>query len=43
MMGFGGKYNLYFFDLYAVPWHDFQGVYDFDITVDYGYEKAWIN
>ena len=23
-MGFGGKYNFYFFDLYSVPWHDTQ-------------------
>ena len=25
LMGFGGRYNFYFFDLYAVPWHTLQG------------------
>ena len=25
LMGYGGRYNFYFFDLYAVPWHGFQG------------------
>ena len=24
-MGYGGKHNLYFFDLYAVPWESYQG------------------
>ncbi len=24
LMGYGGNYNLYFFDLYAVPWADFD-------------------
>jgi len=41
MMGFGGKYNFYFFDLYAVPWDDFQGFYDFDLTDEYGYDPKW--
>jgi len=26
LMGYGGKYNMYFFDLYAVPWDDWQGL-----------------
>lgn len=26
LMGYGGRHNLYFFDLYAVPWHGFQGI-----------------
>ncbi|MDA1346636.1 MAG: hypothetical protein O3C48_05405 [Crenarchaeota archaeon] len=43
MMGFGGKYNFYFFDLYSVPWHDWQGWYDLDPTDDYGYDKTWKN
>ncbi len=43
MMGFGGKYNFYFFDLYAVPWHGFQGFYDYDLEDDYGYDKKWNN
>ena len=43
MMGFGGKYNFYFFDLYAVPWHDTQGFQDFDLTDDWGYDKTWNN
>lgn len=25
LMGYGGQYNSYFFDLYAVPWDDLQG------------------
>lgn len=29
LMGYGGKHNTYFFDLYAVPWDDFQGVPEF--------------
>jgi len=43
MMGFGGKYNFYFFDLYAVPWDDWQGWFDFDLTDEYGYDKTWNN
>ncbi len=43
MMGFGGKYNFYFFDLYAVPWEDSQGWYDYDLKDDYGYDKKWNN
>ena len=43
MMGFGGKYNFYFFDLYAVPWDDWQGWFDYDLTDEYGYDKAWNN
>ncbi len=31
LMGYGGNYNLYFFDLYAVPWDDWQG---FDFLYD---------
>ena len=26
LMGYGGKYNTYFFDLYAAPWDDYQGI-----------------
>ncbi|ARS64443.1 hypothetical protein NMSP_0823 [Candidatus Nitrosomarinus catalina] len=44
MMGFGGKYNFYFFDLYSVPWHDIQGFPDSDPTDDWGfYDKTWDN
>lgn len=43
MMGFGGKYNFYFFDLYSVPWHGFQGFPDYDLTDDYGYDRKWNN
>jgi hypothetical protein len=44
MMGFGGKYNFYFFDLYSVPWHDTQGFPDSDPTDDWGwYDKTWNN
>jgi len=44
MMGFGGKYNFYFFDLYSVPWHDTQGFPDSDPTDDWGwYDKTWDN
>jgi hypothetical protein len=44
MMGFGGKYNFYFFDLYSVPWHDTQGFTDLDPTDDWGsYDKTWNN
>ena len=44
MMGFGGKYNFYFFDLYSVPWHDTQGYPDIDPTDDEGwYDKTWSN
>lgn len=43
MMGFGGKYNFYFFDLYAVPWEDSQGWYDYDLEDDYGYDRHWNN
>ncbi|MBC8502638.1 MAG: hypothetical protein H8D35_05870, partial [Nitrosopumilus sp.] len=43
MMGFGGKYNFYFFDLYAVPWEDSQGWYDYDLKDDYGYDRHWNN
>ncbi len=43
MMGFGGKYNFYFFDLYAVPWEDSQGWFDYDLEDDYGYDKKWNN
>ena len=43
MMGFGGKHNFYFFDLYSVPWHPFQGWYDFDLEDEYGYDKKWNN
>jgi len=44
MMGFGGKYNFYFFDLYSVPWHDTQGFPDIDPTDDEGwYDKTWDN
>ena len=43
MMGFGGKYNFYFFDLYAVPWDGNQGWFDLDLTDNYGYDKAWEN
>ena len=44
MMGFGGKYNFYFFDLYSVPWHDTQGFPDLDPTDDEGwYDKTWSN
>ena len=43
MMGFGGKYNFYFFDLYSVPWHDSQGFPDYDLTDEYGYDKKWNN
>jgi hypothetical protein len=43
MMGFGGKYNFYFFDLYSVPWHDTQGFPDLDLTDDVGYDKTWNN
>ena len=43
-MGFGGKYNFYFFDLYSVPWHDTQGFPDIDPTDDEGwYDKTWNN
>jgi len=28
LMGYGGNYNFYYFDLYAYPWEDFQG-FDF--------------
>jgi hypothetical protein len=43
MMGFGGKYNFYFFDLYSVPWHDTQGFPDSDPTDNWGYDKTWNN
>lgn len=43
MMGFGGKYNFYFFDLYAVPWDDYQGFPDNDLTDEFGYDKKWNN
>jgi hypothetical protein len=44
MMGFGGKYNFYFFDLYSVPWHSTQGLPDSDPTDDIGmYDKTWDN
>ena len=43
MMGFGGKYNFYFFDLYSVPWHGSQGFYDYDPQDDYGYDRNWEN
>ncbi|RZD41820.1 MAG: hypothetical protein CXT78_10410, partial [Thaumarchaeota archaeon] len=44
MMGFGGKYNFYFFDLYSVPWHGTQGLLDSDPTDDWGwYDKTWDN
>ncbi len=36
LMGYGGKYNFYFFDLYAVPWHDLQG---FDLFYDMSMEN----
>ncbi|MBI3842690.1 MAG: hypothetical protein HY295_06085 [Thaumarchaeota archaeon] len=29
LMGYGGRYNFYFFDLYAVPWHSYQGFPNF--------------
>ena len=28
-MGYGGKYNFYFFDLYAVPWDPFSDFYSY--------------
>ena len=37
LMGYGGKYNFYFFDLYAVPWHGIQGLGEF------WYDKSWDN
>lgn len=38
MMGYGGKYNTYFFDLYAAPWDDYQGLprfYDENLINEY--------
>ena len=32
LMGYGGNYNLYYFDLYAYPWENFQG---FEFAYDY--------
>jgi len=29
LMGYGGKYNFYFFDLYAVPWDPFSDFYSY--------------
>ncbi len=43
MMGFGGKHNFYFFDLYSVPWHPTQGFFDNDFEDDFGYDKKWQN
>lgn len=36
LMGYGGQYNFYFFDLYAVPWHEFLGF-------DFFYDKSLDN
>lgn len=38
LMGYGGKHNTYFFDLYAVPWDKYQGVpgwYDPNLINEY--------
>ncbi|QLH07207.1 hypothetical protein [Nitrosopumilus ureiphilus] len=38
LMGYGGNYNTYFFDLYAAPWDDFQGLpghYDQNLINEY--------
>lgn len=38
LMGYGGKYNTYFFDLYAAPWDDYQGLpgfYDENLINEY--------
>ena len=37
LMGYGGKYNFYFFDLYSVPWHELQGLGNL------WYDKSWDN
>jgi len=40
LMGYGGPHNLYFFDLYAYPWEDFQG---FDYFYDYEMNNQYTN
>jgi len=40
LMGYGGTYNFYYFDLYAVPWDDLQG---FSFFYDYELKNHFTN
>ena len=42
LTGFGGNYNFYYFDLYAMPWLelDFEGLFDSDDPIDWFYHPV---
>jgi len=40
LMGYGGPHNLYYFDLYAYPWSDYQG---FEFSYDYEMKNHYTN
>ena len=42
LTGYGGNYNFYYFDLYAMPWLelDFEGLFDSDDPIDWFYHPV---